>query len=360
MAKIILFSDLHAHAFKPYATILPNGLNSRLADTVNCIAQIYDYAKSISADAVLFGGDLFHIRKTISVAAFNAVYEQMAKFSFSKIPVAMIHGNHDQADREGNTHSIHAFRTFLHVIDKPCWYPLVCRSGEIIYLLGVPYIENIPQLQELTHSSCPNPDASRLLLGHLGIQGARIGADFVYTNPHDATVEDLNATAFDAVFLGHYHSYQQLASNAWYIGAPLHHNWGDRNDTRGFIVYDTDTKQHQHVPLKFPKFVELTEFDLSTTCTDAVDGFVRLVSDAKWTEKDHDALRTKLGARSLEISTKKSSKVFENHAPRIAVNPADSSDDILEKYVLSGLGTMDGLDEGYLIQLGREILTEVE
>jgi DNA repair exonuclease SbcCD nuclease subunit len=356
MAKLILFSDLHAHPFKQYATILSNGMNSRLMDAINCIAQVYEHAIAVGADVVLFGGDLFHVRKTIPVVAFNAVYEQMAKFVGSRIPVIMIHGNHDQADRVGNVHSIHAFRSFLEVIDKPGWNEVRCANGEELQLMAVPYIENIPQLQEAVSTPCPHPGAHKLLLGHLGIQGAKVGADFVYTNPHDAALSDLNVSAFDAVFLGHYHEYQQLASNAWYIGAPLQHNWGDRGSTRGFILYDTETRTHEHIPLTAPKFVQLAEGE---ELVGGQDGFVRLVSSAPWTEVTREAARAKMGARSLEIVRPKDASLTAT-PQRMVIDPAQSPEEVLEKYVLSGATNLDGLDDNYLIQMGREIMREAE
>ena len=110
MSKIVIFSDCHVHTFSANSTVLPNGLNSRLADAVGCINQVHQHAVNIDADLVLFGGDMFHIRKQVPVQAFNSVFTAMSMFSVSKIPVFMIHGNHDQADRDGKFHSIYTLR----------------------------------------------------------------------------------------------------------------------------------------------------------------------------------------------------------------------------------------------------------
>jgi DNA repair exonuclease SbcCD nuclease subunit len=228
--------------------------------------------------------------------------------------------------------------------------------------MAVPYIENIPQLREAVNTPCPDPGAHKLLLGHLGIQGAKVGADFVYTNPHDAALSDLNVSAFDAVFLGHYHEYQQLASNAWYIGAPLQHNWGDRGSTRGFIIYDTETRTHEHVPLKAPKFVQVRDVDPTypiRSIADAEDGFVRVVSEALWSETKREDLRAAIGARSLEIIRPKDASLV-TPAQRMVIDPSQSPEEVLEKYVLSGINNLDGLDDNYLIQMGREIMREAE
>ena len=358
MTKVALFSDLHGHPFKPYATVLENGMNSRLADAVSCIEQVVQHCVKEDVDLVLFGGDLFHVRRTINVAAFNAVYEAMAKFSVHGIPLVMIHGNHDQADRAGTQHSVHAFRTFCNVVDDPGWMMVSGKSGEPYAIMAVPYMENVEQLRQVVTTPCPMSKVPKLMLAHLGIQGAKVGSDFVYINPHDAGVEDLNCEAFDAVYLGHYHLHQQIAPNAWYIGAPLQHNWGDRDQWRGFLIYDAEAKTHRKIPLKAPKFVEVADWAPDFETIDTDDCYVRLVSRDVWTEQRIDEMREILACRSLEIAAPKEKKSTKAE-PRIEVKPGASFSEIMGQYVRSGVHATHGLDDDYLMQIGREILDEV-
>jgi len=358
--KIILFSDLHAHPFKPYATILESGMNSRLADAISCIHQVLQIAREQDADLVLFGGDMFHVRRTINVMAFNAVYEAMAGFSMYKIPVGMIHGNHDQADRAGDDHSIHAFRTFCTVIDDPGWQMLTGRSGKPYAIMGVPYTENIEHLRHVLKEPCPAANKHRLFLGHLGIQGARVGADFVYTNPHDASIGDLTATEFDAGYLGHYHEHQQLAPNFHYIGAPLQHTWGDRDQWRGCLVYDTDTGRHKKIALKAPKFQQLTIEELNSGAPIlTTDNYVRIEDSRVWPDAEREDIRKSLEARSLEILKPKNG-TESTSGTRLQMGPSMSYIDMMQTFVRSGVQRADDLDPEYLIQLGAEVLEEVE
>jgi len=360
--RIVLFSDLHCHPFQPYATILANGMNSRLADAISCIDQIVAYCADPNnhVDLVLFGGDLFHVRKNISVAAFNEVYAALSQFAANDIPLVLIHGNHDQASKDGSVNSIKTFHSMAHVIERPGWLELRGRWGDPYSILGVPYTENIEHLKDIVNIPNPEPLAPSILLAHLGVQGAKVGADFVYATPYDAKVEDLNCGAFDRVYLGHYHMHQQLASNAWYIGAPLQHNWGDKHQWRGFLVYNTDTKSHEKVDLKSPKFVEIDNTSLNMDTSLYSDDFVKIVDSStdSWSKTRIEEERIRLGARSLEIVVReKNSAPF---VPRLDISTNTSFKDAMEKYVRSGLSSVEGLDESYLLQIGNEILEEVE
>ena len=362
--RIVLFSDLHAHSFKPYAMIRDDGMNSRLADAISIIRQVQKVAEDEDADLVLFGGDMFHVRRHIAVRAFNAVYEAMAAFSLTtKIPIVLIHGNHDQADKQGNDYSLFAFNAFCTVIAEPDWYHIPGKNSADLplKLCAVPYMENRAHLRDIiqggttvhVHSDCPT-----MFLGHLGIQGAKVGADFVYVNPHDPDVHDLHMDTFDVGFLGHYHEHQALpiSSNFWYIGAPMHHTWGDRHEQmRGCIVYDTETKGFHRVPLQFPKFVQMHRDHL--VASQFKDNYVRIVDSAHWSVDEIEDFRQAQGARSLEIVPPVMTKP-KTAMPRLEVKPGMSYQDLVETYIRSGLAPAEDLDSDYLMMLGRELLEE--
>jgi DNA repair exonuclease SbcCD nuclease subunit len=346
-------------------------MNSRLADAVSIIKQVQSVALKVDADLVLFGGDMFHVRRHIAVRAFNAVYEAMAEFALEKIPIVMIHGNHDQADKQGADYSIYAFRTFCTVIGEPGWHEVVSKGGPLVQLCAVPYMENIEHLRDVISSRkgrsrcAPMAHEPVLFLGHLGIQGAKIGADFVYVNPHDAAITDLSMDIFDAGFLGHYHEHQQLpaSGNFWYIGAPMHHSWGDREDTgRGCIVYDTDSKSFERVRLQAPEFIQVHEKD--TVSRGAVnmrlkDSYLRVVSDRVWSDDEREDLCQRVKARSVEVM-QPAVGVQKTATPRLQIQPGSSYQDLVERYVRSGLAPAEDLDPDYLTALGREILEEIE
>lgn len=352
-----------------YATVRADGMNSRLADIIGCLKQILDYCiDHPEIDAVLFGGDLFHTRGRLNVQAFNAVFETMAGFSIRKIPTLLIHGNHDQADREGSVYSIHTLRTVSTVVDQPGWQLMQGRNGGALSVMAVPYTENLAHLRDLVAQPTPHHRTPKIFLGHLGIQGAKVGADYVYPGPYDAAVGDLNPASFDSVFLGHFHLHQQLAPNAWYIGAPLHHNWGDRHDPeRGFLIYDTETRLFERKSLMAPRFFE-AETSLFTHLLAShqnsfpsytEDGFVRVLDDRIWSEDEKEDFKRRLGARELEVTPLTKAKEISDR--RVEITAGMGYPEILQKCIDEGVLQVDpGLDPDYLVLLGSEILAEVE
>ena len=350
--RIALFSDLHAHPFKPYASVLDNGMNSRLADAISCLDQIREICVEQGVELALFGGDMFHVRRNINVTAFNAVYEALAKFHLAKIPVAMIHGNHDQSDRDGKEHSVHAFRTFCTVIDEPGWVQLETQSKKRVSVLAVPYLEDVDRLRAVTARSCPHTDSDVTVgLGHFGVQGAKVGADFVYCNEGDPCLADMNAANVDKFFLGHYHLYQHVGENVWYIGAPLQHNWGDRGQHRGFLIWDTTKNIHEQIQLDAPEFVETMTLDEKHR-----GNFVRLVTDTPMAASEVEWAVEQYGLRSLEV---RSFEEEEDSEVRIELAPGTSLHDSIETYVNSGVQPVGDLDTDYLVKLGQEILEEL-
>jgi DNA repair exonuclease SbcCD nuclease subunit len=355
--KILIFADLHAHPFGPYSTVLENGMNSRLNDAVNCLEQIFTYADDNDIGMVWFAGDMFHTRKTITIQAHKAVYDVLNKFHQNDICVIMLHGNHDQADRHGNDHSLHSFRTLSTVIDKPQWLEFSGSDLDKAFLCAVPYIEDVSVIKTLINKKLVGSDTNipKFFLGHFGITGAKLGADFVYENTHDASINDLNAHIFDAGFLGHFHLPQQLSQNFWYVGAPLQHTWGDVGQTRGFAVYDTNTKQYTMHELKAPKFVRM----VSDVCSESTDNYVQLYDKRIWSEDEKENFKHKLKARSFEVLPILKDKNVES-LPRIDFKPGMAYPEIIKMYVASGVQSTDELDSSYLTKLGTELLLEAE
>lgn len=360
MPKIAVFSDCHAHPFSAYATVLPGGMNSRLADAVGCIDQIHDYCVDKGVDLVLFGGDMFHMRRSIPTQALNAVYNSMARFTSSRIPVFMIDGNHDQSDRRGTCHSLYTFQTFLDVAQGPGWYTVHGKRGLPYCIMAVPYTENLELLREVVARPCPVSGPPKIFLGHLGIQGAKVGADFVYTNPNDPSTSDLNMPAFDVGFLGHYHLHQQLpgGANFRYIGAPLQHNWGDSGQYRGFLVCDTDDPLYgvQTIPLRAPCFIKRTLKQYKKAPVGELEGHFVVVEDSRvWSEDEREDERLRHKARSLEIRqlVKGVTTSFRPVMPEV-------HEDVVASYVMAGRTNTDELDDDYLVDLGKVLMKEAE
>jgi DNA repair exonuclease SbcCD nuclease subunit len=363
--RLLIFSDLHGHNFRPYSEVLSNGRNSRFQDILNVLENIYQVCKNQKVDGVLFGGDLFHARSVLNVSTFNDTYEAIAKIKTVVKFFVMVVGNHDQSNKLGTIHSTKTFNAIVDVIDRPMWI-MESVGEENIYILGVPFSDNkegiIQSIQEATNEkNCPDLETnSSVLLGHFGVSGAEPGANFVLRASDLPTIPDLEPDLFSQIFLGHYHMYQELIPNVRYVGAPLQHNWGDCGQQRSVTLWDTSPSGEYTAPTQIdmaaPEFVKVNynEKTGSLCCDEGsiAGNFIRVIFDKRLPKEEWENLKEELltngQARwveeSLEVPKPELAESASTYSPNVDiedmidcfVDEADTSD--LSKETLKELG----------------------
>lgn len=232
--NLVIFSDHHAHDFPYGSRRVPYGagtVNSRLYASHLVIKEVADYAEKHNVSEVVFLGDLFHKRAVFSTDVYNLTVDALRYMTLKGIKLHMIPGNHDYANRDGTSHSLQA----LQYIDGIEVYsdPKVVKGhfgGRSAYF--IPYIE---KKDDFLAALRANDEKYDYLFAHQGIQGAKVGADFVLRNSNDIEAGDFSDLGHGKCFFGHFHQHQQVAPNAWYVGATHQHVWSDANTERGFI-----------------------------------------------------------------------------------------------------------------------------
>jgi DNA repair exonuclease SbcCD nuclease subunit len=370
--RILLFSDLHAHAFKPYSEMLPDGSNSRLQDAINILEQIGNICKDYKVDGVLCAGDLFHTRYVIQVPTFNAIYEAIAKIKMQVMFFGLLVGNHDQGNRKGDIYSTETLRSIVTVMDEPKWYVFGTKEAwDQVLILGLPFNDSKEALKMAIEEGINQPNMKplpRALLAHIGLSGAKAGANFVMISNNELTVPDLKPEAFQQVFLGHYHMPQNLTPNVRYLGATHQHNWGDQNQERGCWLWDTDPRSKQEfsepkmIPLRAPKFVKVpydTVLNPKHTKLDEMvaGNFVQVVCPIDLEMDDWLYWEKRIldwGARKVEQFIEPSKTPTMKQA---TFHPGMDYETMVDRYV--ELSSMDDTLKPGLVDLGKEILTKV-
>jgi len=362
--EFLVFSDFHAHNF-PYGasrTTIPGmgGLyNSRLADSAAVLDEILSYAKQSKIKDIVFCGDLFHRRTSVSTDVRHVVTDRLHKFVKEGISLYMIPGNHDMGDRKGNYHSLAGLGDFssqLRVYDK---VDIQFGVGERIDFVFVPYTDSLEEAKEglkkagelAGHS--PNPT---ILFAHLGMQGAKVGSDYVLINESDITVEDVPSSKFAACFFGHFHEHQQLFQNGWYVGATHQHNWGDAYGCRGFLHVKVTGKKvdFNHITTYAPEFVVTRDGKTSRGELSMMkaNDFVRNITTNK--SLDREELRERWGLDNppeIIIETEDTGEDFTLDAAQLS--PAS----VIEEWVDRKLP--EGLTKEEVLLTGSDILREV-
>ena len=344
--RILAFSDLHAHPFKE-GKITEDGFNSRLLDCLSALDTIYDYAERKRVDCILFGGDLFHLRKRLDTSAFNEVFGVISEW---KITTIMLVGNHDQYDRLGQIHSLEAFKELDHVvvIDEPEWHSL----GGSVSVLCLPYIHDGKDFIRIMDEALSEAPANDYKIGlfHVGIDGTKVGqGKYAYTIDSDIALGDLHPDRWDRILSGHYHTPQSIAENVHYIGAPLQHGWADEKENRGFILLDTNTDTLKRLDLDgLPRFVTLP-FEELETYGDVIneDDFVRVIFTETPSES---ALQELKNFGEVTVTVKEERKELN----RSGISLGMSKEAILKRYIK--LRKEKGIKPGVLLKHGMKYL----
>jgi DNA repair exonuclease SbcCD nuclease subunit len=275
--KIVLFSDLHIHAWSEFAAPHPSGMSSRLHACVSVIDDIRAHCLAQGIRHVIFGGDLFHKRGVIHTHAYNEAVAAFERLRASQIDVWAVNGNHDHADKLGTMHALQALAT-THTING-----IGSRGWEIWHLGNVQvsafaYCDDrallMRRLQESLAVKPATKPARRIGIFHHGFKGAAVGPALEYVVKEDLDITEI-IPHFDFVFSGHYHAAQLIGGlpNARYIGSPLEHIRGEHAvHGKGFLEFDTIKLAVKLVKLKRPRFVKLDQKQIKARAFDHVAG----------------------------------------------------------------------------------------
>lgn len=281
--KIILFSDIHFHEYKPFSKPTTGGIGSRFQWTLQAINTIFDYALTNEIKHVFFLGDLFHQRTIMYSVVFDRVTECIEKAKEAGLEIHAMLGNHDYIYNSDTSSSIVRRIRGLDVIDEPTLYTLTDR-GETIGCMPFRFKtaklkEDLQELNQAVQQAYPftSPQLTHLLLGHFEISGAAVHDEYVLSEVTDK--EEFEGLLFKHIFSGHVHKRQILATNNGqvieYIGTPLQHTFNNEGCPYGFVVYDFNGEtKSTHISLgdiaDFPEFVTV-EFRSQQDVKDTVN-----------------------------------------------------------------------------------------
>jgi len=245
---------------------------SLLDDQRHVLDQLVMYIEQEAVDALVIAGDIYD-RSVPPSKAVELLDEFISKIcSDMKVPVIMIPGNHDSAERlrfgsrQLSLSGLHILGDLRKVTEAVI---LPCESGEVAFY-GIPY--NVPETVRnlFTADVCSydeahtylvdqikgvkRDDIPSVLISHCFLDGAEEseserplsvgGADRVSYGP---------CTDFDYVALGHLHSPQYKGEeHIRYCGSILKYSFSEQNQKKGITLVEMNTKGlvgSKHLPL---------------------------------------------------------------------------------------------------------------
>src|SRR3954471_15633133 len=212
--RLVHLSDLHL-GYRQYQRLTPRGINQREADVALSFTRAVDKVIELAPELVLIAGDVFHQVRPTNTAILHA-YLQFARLraALPRTEVVMVAGNHD-TPRAAETGCI--LRLFIplgiHVVEAE---PRALEFPELdLSVLAI--ADNQHPRPKLVPSGTRRWN---VLMLHGEVEGM-IGP-FAATHElatEEISQEELNASRWDYIALGHYHVYRRMSPNQFYSGS---------------------------------------------------------------------------------------------------------------------------------------------
>jgi exonuclease SbcD len=288
--RVLHFADIHI-GMENYGKIDPStGINQRVVDFVQRMAEVVDYALDHEADCVIFAGDAFKTRDP------NPTYQrefarQIMRLSRRGTPVLLLVGNHDTPIIEKRATSVDIFGVLdvpnVIVASVESLHRIETRRG-ILQIGALPWPQRSRMMQnddlrglsiEQLDAALENKVAERIaelereldgaapaiLAGHFTVAGAVWGSERQVMVGRDAQIKlsALTSEAWDYVALGHVHKHQDVNKNARppvvYAGSLERIDFGEEHEAKGFCWVEAKRGQTQwrFEPVRVRRFLTI-------------------------------------------------------------------------------------------------------
>lgn len=215
----------------------------------------FPYLKENGVNTIIQLGDLFDRRKYINFMSLHRsrsyLFDQLKEYG---IDFHVFPGNHDTFYK--STNEVNSINLLLGEYDNVTTYMEPTEVDFDGLKIGmIPWIcpENYDRVVEFM-----NTTSTQIILGHFEIAGFEMYRGSVCD--HGLSIEIFSK--FDDVYSGHFHT-RSSRGNITYVGTPYELTWSDWNDTKGFHILDTETRELTFVENPFKMFHKIHYDDSS-------------------------------------------------------------------------------------------------
>lgn len=215
----------------------------------------FPYLDKHNIKIVRHGGDIVDRRKYVNYLTTRNLRTQFIEPCVERnIDLGVIIGNHDTFYK--NTNELNCMEQLYkdYGYKNLKWWSR--PTEEIIdgtKLVMMPWI--CPETYQESMDMIRTTDA-QILYGHLEIAGFEMYRGSASDHGYQGNIFD----KFDIVMSGHFH-HKSTRGNINYLGAPYEMTWSDYDDTRGFHIFDTSTRELEYIQNPFHMFHKLVYND---------------------------------------------------------------------------------------------------
>ena len=251
--KVALITDTHFGCRNDSQVF--NKYHKRFYDKI-----FFPYLKEHNIKTCIHLGDVVDRRKFINYRTLKDLRENFIKRLWEMgVDTHIIIGNHDTFYK--NTNEVNSIAELFSTYDgqiEPWMYP---NPKEIEFdglkILMMPWICDDNRAECMT--MIEQTDA-QILMGHLEVKGFEMHTgQFSY----EGTPADV-FQKFDMAMSGHFH-HKSDNGNIYYLGNPYQITWSDYKDARGFHIFDTATRELEHIINPFEIFHKIYYDDENLT-----------------------------------------------------------------------------------------------
>jgi DNA repair exonuclease SbcCD nuclease subunit len=229
--KVAHLADLHL-GFRQFDRQTPKGTNQREADVAEAFRRAVDDLLEQKPELIVIAGDLFHsVRPTNAAILFCFQQLQRLRSGLPQSPIVVTAGEHD-TPRSSET------GTILKLYEALGVEIAVDDARRIVFpkldcaVLAVPQ-QSLAQAERPALRPEPGGPTLNLLLTHGRYGGLGEERGTMEYGGAELSREFLAPEKWDYIALGHYHSAQSVAANAWYAGSLEYlppNPWGQLQD----------------------------------------------------------------------------------------------------------------------------------
>lgn len=370
--KLIAVADPHMSNRLPYARPSENDRTDRLDDQLGIWKQIKKVAKKEDVDGVLVLGDLFDKSLVDAVTLTHTV----SAIVNLKQNVYILPGNHDANSVRGGRFTVEAFGAMdvprIQVIGEKPGHRLEAVVGKgysrgtwllhpVAFKPAEEMMKEIRAIQEKLEDDDKQFNA-------LFIHGSVIGAHHLAWQCDEGLDPDAICEGFDIVLAGHFHEHQTFGDCGMYLGAPMHHHFGDAGRLAGFWIIEFGPKgrvDKKFIPSNAPSFHALGSLKAEIESVKPRDylRYILEATHAKWAKVKPKAQAHCEALKSKGIRADFKHKPIYHHEARLTKTAGTvfsglSMESAIVEYIKSsGVKTAD-LDGKRLKKMGLEALAK--
>lgn len=250
--------------------------------------QFFPYIKENDIKTVLHLGDFMDRRKFVNFNTLSSVknrfFDPLAKLD---IDFHMLIGNHDTYYKNTNEinspNELFSDFKFFTLYEKPT----TVTFGDLKIGM-IPWICDNNKIEVLDYLNTCSCD---LICGHFELTGYEMSRG----NEFMGGMSDKCLKRFETVLSGHFHN-KSHNKNVKYLGTQYQITFADANETKGFHVLNTETKELDFIENKNKIFYVLNSEDISSSdeFSHLEHKYIKLIVSSETNKKDIDAIVSKI------------------------------------------------------------------